>query len=210
MTAPDTPAPPGDAGPVRSFAAVFPSPSAVSALAGLRARLEPAVPGLRWAAPETLHFTLRFFGDLAPDAVARAGAVLDATASMAAPFPLELRGLGVFPSWKRPRVLWVGSGGGGERLAALARELERGFRDAGLGRADKPFVPHLTLGRWRDTRGLDSEPVRSAAAAVDAVAAFTVSEVSVMRSVLGPRGARYTTLHTARFGSSLDSPSPLP
>lgn len=197
-------------GAIRCFVAVFPPPPAVAALRALRDRLEPDVPGLRWTAPESLHFTLRFFGNLEPDAVARAGGVLDATASRVAPFPLELRGLGVFPGWNRPRVLWVGSGGGGERLAALARELERGFTGAGLGAADKPFVPHLTVGRWKDARGLDRERLRSAAAGVDDVAAFTVSEVAVVQSILGPRGPRYEPRHVARFGSSLDSPPPLP
>jgi 2'-5' RNA ligase len=203
-------APVGRGGRIRSFAAVFPPPPAVEALGGLRSRLESAVPGLRWTAPESLHFTLRFFGDLDLDAVAQAGTVLDATAARVAPFPLELHGLGVFPGWSRPRVLWVGSGSGGERLAALARELERGFEAAGLGPADKPFVPHLTVGRWRDARGLDRERARSAAAAVDAVAAFTVSAVALMQSRLGPGGARYEALRTARFGSSLDSPPALP
>jgi 2'-5' RNA ligase len=184
----------------RAFVAVFPPEAVAAALGDLRSRLEPAFPGLRWVAPGNLHFTLRFFGDLAPDAVERAGAVLDAAAPRAAPFALDLHGRGVFPQWKRPRVLWVGSGSGGERLAALARELERGFRAARLGEADKAFVPHLTLGRWRDPRGLDLEPARAAAAAVDAVAAFTVREVAVMRSVLGPRGPRYEPLHAARLG----------
>ena len=136
------------------------------------------------------HFTLRFFGDLDPRAVARAGTVLDATAARAAPFALELCGLGVFPGWSRPRVLWVGSGSGGERLAALARELERGFEAAGLGAADKPFAPSHRGPVAGRARG-GCERARSAAAAVEAVAAFTVSAVALMQSRLGPGGARH-------------------
>jgi len=181
----------------RVFVAVFPPPEVLAALAELRRRLEPELPGLRWVGAGNLHFTLRFFGDRNPREIAGAAGVLDAVAAAAAPFAVELSGLGVFPGWSRPRVLWVGCAGGGAVLEALARTLERGFQEAGLGRADKRFVPHLTLGRWRDPRPADLARAQEACGAVGRVAGFRVESVGLIRSRLDPGGSVYTPLHGA-------------
>ncbi len=209
MTARDHPAGPRRTGPRsleaasaptrRTFTAVFPPPEVLEALAAIRSALEPELPGLRWTAAGNLHFTLRFFGELIEEEIVRAGEVLAVTASETRPFRLELAGLGVFPGWKRPRVLWVGCREGSEVLEALARTLERGFREARLGRADKPFRAHLTLGRWRDGGGLDPETLRRRCEAVGEVASFTVSQASVVESTLAPGGSIYRPLHTAAF-----------
>jgi len=185
----------------RAFVAVFPSEAVGEGLAALRRRLEPALPGLRWVAPGNLHFTLRFFGDLTGPEIERAREVLDRTAAAALPFPLVLTGLGVFPGWRRPRVLWVGVGKGGERLEALARVIERGFREARLGKADKPFVPHLTLGRWRESRGLDIDAARAACEGMEWEAGLTVEQVQLTASELAPGGSVYTPLHVAALGA---------
>jgi 2'-5' RNA ligase len=185
---------------VRTFVAVFPPEPVLQALVGLREELEPVIPGLRWVALSNLHFTLRFFGDLTRDEITRASAVVDEVASGTVPFELELSGVGVFPNWKRPRVLWVGSGHGGAVLEALARSLERGFRDVGLGKSDKDFAAHLTLGRWRDSRELDLRGARDMCDAVGSLARFPVSSAQVVESRLTTRGAVYQTIHAASLG----------
>ena len=196
-------APGGPAGDtLRTFVAVFPPAPVLEALGELRRRLEPDLPGLRWTAPANLHYTLRFFGDLTPEEADRAGEVLTAVAAVTVPFELELAGLGVFPKWNRPRVLWVGCGRGGVVLEALARTLERGFRESRLGRADKPFRAHLTLGRWRDSRDLDLTAGRARCEGETVGASFRVGEAAVVKSTLHPRGSIYEPLHTARFGAN--------
>jgi 2'-5' RNA ligase len=182
---------------MRTFVAVFPPPPVLEALGELRRSLEPAMRTLKWTAERNLHFTLRFFGDLTADEAARAGEVLSAVAAQAAPFDLDLHGAGVFPDWRRPRVLWAGCSRGGATLQALARTLERGFRDARLGKADKPFKSHLTLGRWRDSREMDAAAARTACDGVGSIASFTVQEVGVIRSTLSPGGSIYEPLHVA-------------
>jgi 2'-5' RNA ligase len=183
--------------------AVFPDRETIQRLLALRGRLDLALPGVRWVGEGNLHFTLRFFGDLAPEDVQRAAGALEAVAPRHPAFSLELAGIGVFPGWKRPRVLWVGSGEGGEALVGLAGDLEREFRRAGLGREDKPFVPHLTLGRWRDAPSpLDPEAAGKAAGTFGPPGRFTVATVQLVRSVLSPGGSIYTPLYTARLRPS--------
>lgn len=181
----------------RTFVAVFPPPSVLDALEDLRRRLEPELTGLRWTRSENLHFTLRFFGDLDRGQIETAAAKVEEVAAAVVPFEIELQGAGVFPDWKRPRVFWVGTGKGGPVLQALARELGRRFEEAGLGPADKPFVPHLTLGRWRDSRNLDRKRAERLAREVGSLGVFPVQEIGVVESRLGRGGSRYTPLYVS-------------
>jgi len=82
---------------------------------------------------------------------------------------------------------------------ALQREVAdavRGVTEFGTDRT--PFRPHLTLGRVRADRRdkLGMAAVAAVLARPVAVlpAAWTVREVALIRSVLGPTGPRYTTL----------------
>jgi 2'-5' RNA ligase len=186
----------------RSFVAVFPPESVLAALAELRRKLDLSLPGVRWIAPENLHFTLRFFGDLTREERTRAAEVLDAVVPARRVFPVELAGIGVFPHWRRPRVLWVGASEGSEALVDLSRALEQGFREAGLGRADKPFVPHLTVGRWREGAPAPPEDAPTRWSSIGGVGAFPVVEVALIQSVLGPKGSTYSPLHRAELGAS--------
>ena len=184
----------------RCFVAVFPPESVLSIVLETRRTLESMIPGVRWVAPANLHFTLRFFGDLdAPERKA-AAEVLDRVAAERAGFDVELSGVGVFSSWKHPRVIWVGCGAGSDAFADLGRALEMGFRDARLGKADKPFKPHLTLGRWRDFGRSVSEDVVARVSAIGSLGNFGVHEVGLIQSQLSSKGSIYTPIHRARLG----------
>jgi 2'-5' RNA ligase len=105
---------------------------------------------VRWVTDDRLHLTLRFIGEV-PDAVADEIAARLAPAYAMDPFPIFLSGLGVFPASGGPRVAWIGISEGADRVSSV--HLETGRRLAGLPvRADdRPFSPHLTLGRFRET-----------------------------------------------------------
>lgn len=193
---------PRGAPPFRMFAAIFPPERVQDALAARCRSLEPQLPGLRWTRPEALHFTLRFFGDLGEDLIGEAARAISESGASVLPFDVTLTGLGVFGSWRHPRVLWVGTGRGGLRLEALARVLEERFAARGLGRSDKPFRPHLTVGRWRDPRARAGRGARAAGEEVGEIESFTVDEMTLVQSVLGGGPARYHRLLTVPFQKS--------
>jgi RNA 2',3'-cyclic 3'-phosphodiesterase len=176
---------------MRLFVAVFP-PEAVrqaawDALASLRAGGAP----VSWTHPRNLHYTLRFLGELGEDGARRAGECAIAAAGAHAPFAVALGGLGAFPDPRRARVLWLGATEGGEPLKALARSLEHGLRAAGFGRADRAFVPHLTIGR---PRRFDQDWTPLLAAPTGEIGRFQVSELLLVQSQLSPAGSIYTPL----------------
>jgi len=65
------------------------------------------------------------------------------------PLTLRLAGGGRFGSLRRPQVAWAGLEGDVEPLVALAGRLSAVARKLRLEVEERPFRPHLTLGRWR-------------------------------------------------------------
>ena len=185
----------------RSFVAVFPPADVLESVLELQRSLQITLPGVRWVEPGNLHFTLRFFGDLGALERAKAAQVIDEITRGRSRFNVELHGVGVFSSWKHPRVVWVGCGEGSDAFAELGRALEFGFRDARLGKADKPFKPHLTLGRWRDFGAAIPESSIAACQKIGTVGRFIVDEVGLIQSKLSPKGSTYVPLHRGRLGS---------
>jgi RNA 2',3'-cyclic 3'-phosphodiesterase len=101
-------------------------------------------------------------------------------------------GLGAFPSPARPRVLWAGVAEGAEAAGVLAGRIDAALTPLGFDRERRPFSAHVTLGRVRTPR---AQPRLAGALAVGGPAGRQrVTHVSLMRSDLSPRGARYTEL----------------
>jgi 2'-5' RNA ligase len=152
---------------------------------------------VRWVTADALHLTLKFLGEV-PEA--RVSAITEAADAVAARFPsvtLELGGVGAFPNLRSPRVVWVGMQAPPE-LARLAAQIEEAMAGLGFARENRPFSPHLTLGRAeRDARAGDFQRLPELAAAFDYAARVEVSSVDLMRSHLSPAGARYERLHAA-------------
>ncbi|AJE04727.1 RNA 2',3'-cyclic phosphodiesterase [Geobacter pickeringii] len=143
------------------------------------------VPGVRWLPPEQLHLTLRFIGeaDEAVDGAIRRGLA----AIVSPPFPLALRGVGCFPSPRRPRVLWVGLGGS-DPLHRLQQAVEAAVNGAGVPAEERPFSPHITLARLREHGETGIAPFLARNASFQGEP-FTVDAFYLYSSILTPQGA---------------------
>lgn len=161
-------------------------------LAGLRRDLEPQGRGWRFARPESIHLTLRFLGEVAPDDDAALRATWGEVVRGHPPVVLVLDGVGVFPSPRRPRVLWVGlrDETAAPGLAGLAGDLEQAARKRGLQAEERAFRPHLTLARVRRGARATAPPADTPVVPLR----FRCDEVVLFRSVLDRSGARYTAL----------------
>lgn len=164
---------------------------------------------VRWVDPHGIHLTLKFLGDAPASQQPELERALSEAVVGRAPFELVLSDLGCFPSERRPRVVWVGVAGALRELHALRDAVERTISPLGYPTEDRPFSPHLTLGRVR------REASASQTALLGGVVmgtrqtdnqAWRVTSVSLMRSELNPGGATYTELFRAPFpGSVSDS-----
>lgn len=151
-------------------------------------------PKIVWVRPEALHVTLRFLGAVADAAVP---ALCDRLAPPIAmtPFEVEWRGLGVFPSARQPRALWLGVVAGGAALGALEAEVTRRLGGT-VEPESRPLLPHLTLARVKMAgAGIDwpkilqAQDVRGTRSPVD--------HVTLYRSRLSHKGPHYTGLVSA-------------
>jgi 2'-5' RNA ligase len=136
---------------------VTPPAAARAHLAAALAPLREAPGAPRWGDPGRWHLTLLFLGAVPPGLLP---ALTDAVGDAVAPTPpasLRLAGAGRFGSARRPQVLWAGLDGDVAVVAALAGRLSAAARGLGLPVEDRPFRPHLTLGRWHPRRPADGD-----------------------------------------------------
>ncbi len=164
------------------------------------AQLPPRV--VRWVKPDGIHLTLKFYGDVRAERVSEFEAALDRAASRAgaaaAVGPLTLRGLGVFPSPSRPQVLWVGLEGDLAPLHRLQLAIEAEAEALGYPPDERPFTPHLTLGRVRARLApaeLEALLAFLRRAHAEPLGEFRPSVLSLMSSDRRPMGAVYTSIH---------------
>ena len=197
----------GNAGAVRVFVAVGISEAAREQLIDAVERIRQDIPqGIQWANPDGMHLTLKFLGNIPSASVEPLLECLKPVASEAKPFPLQLDGLGMFPNRRKPRVLWAGVGGDLDALARLQQASEGAITALGYPPEQRPFRPHVTLGRPR--RSVSDAQLARIGAVVSALAppspiGWQVESVDVMRSELHPSGARYTVLGSAPLKSPL-------
>lgn len=125
------------------------------AIAEALVRLDPRLRGVRWVAPEQIHLTLCFLGNVAPEAEEKLREKLGAIRFSA--FFLPLRGLGTYPGRGRPRVIWLGVGQGHPHLFQLHKRVTDAALGAGLEPDLRPWHPHITLARCQD---ISAESIR--------------------------------------------------
>ncbi len=194
-------------GAVRVFVSVGLSAEAREQLADAVERIRREAPeGVQWANPNGMHLTLKFLGSIPPAGVGPLLECLEPVASQAGPFPLQLAGLGMFPNRRKPRVLWAGVGGDLGALTRLQQASEGAITALGYPPEQRPFRPHITLGRPRGSiSGAQLSRIGSVVSglAPPASVSWLAGALDVMQSELRPSGARYTILGSLPFISPL-------
>ncbi len=160
--------------------------------------------GFRWIKADGIHLTLKFLGNIPSAAVAEIAGRIGPLVSGRAPFSVCLTRLGVFPTPKRPRILWLGPPDPVPELNALQGEVEDALEGLGFPREKRSFNAHLTIGRARG----ESLPGGGAVRLIEALRegeksllsreggnlTLEVARVIIFKSVLRPEGASYFPL----------------
>ena len=180
---------------IRGFIAVEITPDVRRRASELIAALRAAAADVRWVAPESMHLTLKFLGDVPEETIAKVADAARQAAEKFAPFELELRGAGAFPTVNRPRTVWLGGGEGDATMAQLAAALDKALKPLGFPKENRPFSTHLTIGRIRNPspqlRDLGELLRQQADFAAGRIA---VNEIILFSSDLKPTGPIYTAL----------------
>ena len=150
---------------------------------------------VRWVKPELMHITLSFLGETAVSKLDAITQIMDTAAKNQSSLKLYLQGTGCFPNAKRPRVICVGLAGQVPELAAFKRELDAGLVPLGWEMEERPFKPHLTLGRVKDASKLRGVSWEVGVKEME----IPVTAVHLIESQLTRQGPIYTPRHTSRF-----------
>ena len=186
---------------IRSFIALEISDEAREELARIEDKLKEAGADVKWIRPESIHLTLKFLGYITEEKVASITKRLGRIASGASPFDAVLSEIGVFPKWRYARVLWIGIEEGKEKVKALAGMVEEAMEEEGFEKEKRSFKSHITIGRIRTSKKLEKLEKEAGKIKVNPAVSH-ITKVVLFKSDLTPRGAIYTPLATADFGSS--------
>jgi 2'-5' RNA ligase len=191
---------------IRSFIAIDLPENIKDALRDVGERLRRDVPdsSVRWSRVSGIHLTLKFLGDVNEADLAAIKAMLVQVGQRHAPFSITIGGVGCFPNFRRPRVVWVGVEEEHGGLSALQRDVEESLVPLGFEREKRAFHPHLTLGRTRrGVRHSDQTRIGDVIASADEgeFGRIHVASFRLMRSDLRPDGAVYTPLEVFSLAS---------
>jgi 2'-5' RNA ligase len=180
---------------IRSFIAIDLPQKTRENLAAIQDQLRQSQAGVRWVKPGSIHLTLKFLGNILPEQVDAIAAAVAQLVRDEPPITLCAAGLGAFPSPRKPRVIWVGLGGEVDRLANIQAGLEKALEPLGFARETRGFRPHLTIGRVKDRRRLQSLIEAMSTLELPEFNSFDGNEIILYKSDLRPTGAIYTKLH---------------
>ena len=159
------------------------------------APLKAIAPDLTWVREPSLHLTVKFLGEQPPELVPRLSDALRVVGQRNKVIEVEIGGVGAFPNFRRPRVVWIDVSPD-PKLELLHHDVESVCEALGLPLDGKPFRPHLTLARVKP-RAADPETLRRLARAADDVTHIQevlITSIDLMQSHMSAAGSEYRLL----------------
>jgi RNA 2',3'-cyclic 3'-phosphodiesterase len=191
---------------IRSFLAFELPPEIKDHVRRVSEDLKKSKLDVRWVKPDNIHLTVVFLGDVREGDISGIAREVERVCFGFHPFDFCLKGLGIFPDRKRPRILWTGYEGDVERISSLRDVLQERLIPFEIKEEKRPFKPHLTLGRFRNPGRVDPKLdeilVRHEGLSSPA---FQAGELILFKSELKPQGPEYTKLESWVMSADVES-----
>ncbi len=183
---------------IRSFIAINITETLRAEFSEIISVLKKSGSDMKWVRPENLHLTLKFLGNVEIQKLEAIKTGLKNALSGNTSFDISFEGIGCFPNFRKPRVIWIGIKAAPD-LQNIYRDVENALFPLGIDKEKRSFSPHLTLGRFNSTKRLQvltdiMTPFRD-----KKFGAMRVNKISLMKSELLKEGARYSVI--AEFDS---------
>lgn len=151
---------------------------------------------VRWVHAKNLHISLKFLGDVEAQTIPSLCAKAKEAVSGFGEMSLSIEGMGLFPNNTKPRVVWFGIKGATKQFARLESRLSENIECLGFPAAERPFTPHLTIGRVKSASAR-GELIRLVHNNHDLkVGEAPVKVIHIYESRLGPGGSVYTKVES--------------
>ncbi|NSW75345.1 MAG: RNA 2',3'-cyclic phosphodiesterase [Candidatus Atribacteria bacterium] len=177
---------------IRSFIALDLDSATKDFLEEIVTKWKKRYPQAKWVRKDQLHVTLAFFPAIPVGCTRNIGRILEELGNRFPSFYPDLSKIGVFPSWNRVRVLWVGFDEDGEkRMKQIGEVLLQNLKGEGITVEEdkKELVPHITLARLR-------YPVSFSPAdwKIETPPVAAIRRIALFQSTLTPQGPIYKEL----------------
>ena len=154
----------------------------------------------KWVVPENLHVTLKFLGELTPEAVAGVADVLASEIGRIRSFDLVTHEVRAVPDIRAARMLWAAFRDPDGEFGRLATAAERAAMAAGVPPDERALRPHATMVRARYPHSIRPEALVAANHALHLdTTPVSVVRATVFSSELTPNGPIYRSLYECRL-----------
>jgi len=185
---------------IRSFLAIELPKLILKKIEEVQRDLRSTRADVRWVNPEKIHLTLKFFGNIEESRIDPIFKSIEEPIRNTPPYSIEVKGVGAFPQLRNPRVIWIGLVNGKEILTSFQKQIETQLEKIGFQTENRPFHPHLTLGRMKSSRGREEMVGRMEKHREEEFGDFQVERVILFKSDLKPSGPVYTLLREMKLG----------
>jgi RNA 2',3'-cyclic 3'-phosphodiesterase len=190
---------------IRSFLAIELPEPILKKIGEVQGDIKSTHTEVRWTDPEKIHLTLKFFGNIEESRIDPIFKSIEEPIRNTLPFSLKVRGVGAFPHLKNPRVIWIGLVEEKGILTSFQKQIETQLEKVGFQPENRPFHPHLTLGRMKSSRGKEELVGRVERHREEEFGDFQVERVILFKSDLRPSGPIYTPLRELSLGERNNS-----
>ena len=178
-------------GTIRAFIA-FDTPAPIKeAMSQTQSRLKEFKAEVRWEPPAKFHATIKFLGDVQDEMVPPVTRQIEMVVARFPPFNVVYCSMGVFPTKRRPRVIWIGCEDADGVIIGLKQALDTALRPHGFPVEERPFHPHITLGRVNGERGI-TDLLSNLESLNFTPLSARVERILLMKSRLKPQGSEYS------------------
>lgn len=162
------------------------------------------IDNLRWVREENLHLTLKFIGNIGADnkiVEAKLKEIrnsLNKTSKNFFQLDLEFDSFGIFRN--RQVIIWLGIKENKE-LETLVKMLDKEMEKIGIQKEKRKYSPHITIGKGKNLTEKEINNLHQLLEKINLkkFPPFNAPCLTLMESILNPKGAIYKPLDTFPF-----------
>ena len=188
---------------IRAFIAIALPENVIRHLKNLQALLKTYQIKASWPNPSNMHLTLKFLGDIPSSKI---NIIKDSIHEAVLDFKkenkrlsLSIKGLGVFPSGKKPRIIWAGIHRQTSRLETMHLLLDKHLEKVGCKKEKIYFSPHITLCRLKQSVSKNRITQILQTHADMESDSFLTKQITLFKSQLISSGAVHTKLFSTKI-----------
>ena len=148
---------------------------------------------IKWVYGKNLHLTLAFLGNVEEIQINEISQSLEEL-NFGSPFNCVLSHTGVFPNPAEPSVFWLGIDKGKDQIIDIVEQLNEMLKKLKLPFEEKPFIPHITIGRVKNKENSWKIDTNTYLNAVFSPTRFPVNSVHLYQSELTQQGVKFKTI----------------